>query len=142
MRSYRPTVRLALRRLGAAALAVCGLLAIVIIGETYAANMHDTAPVACIVDGPSPTGAQWERILRPGEALEAVVPTGSFILFPLGRACDYPLADGSGSIRLTAGDWGQTRFVAVLVGVAGAGAVLVALNRPRGRVEKESSQIG
>ena len=134
------TLRLGLRRLGATVLIGCGLLAIVIIGETYIATVFTGAQHTCIVDGPSPTGAQWERILRPGEAMEEVVPAGSFILFPLGRACDYRLADGSGAIRVTAGDWGQTRLVAMLVGGAIAGGILVALGRSGRCPEKESSQ--
>ncbi|WP_104163997.1 hypothetical protein [Cryobacterium sp. N22] len=89
--------------LGAAALVTAG---------AYLVAVHGGLGYACSVEGPfSPLGAVSER---------AGVVSGSFSWWPLGRTCTWDAASGSGTVLATSG-WGNTVFVAVLLGVAAAG---------------------
>ena len=118
-----------IRNVGIALLVGCGFLATMMIGSGYVLATYKGAQYKCIVEGPQPDGAQWKRILAPGEAYEAAVPMGSFALLPIGRACDYVLAAGGGSVRLVSGDWGQTALAGVFVAGSLAGAVIIAATR-------------
>ena len=120
-----------LREVGRALLLLCGLSVIVLVGVHFVGAVYKGATYKCRVEGPRLTGEQIERVLEPGEPLEALAPTGSFTLLPMGRACDYELADGSGTLRVTDGDWGYTAFVGSLALGAVAGGVMLALSRER-----------
>ena len=92
--------------LGAAALVTAG---------AYLVAMHGGLDYACSVEGPfSPLAEVSER---------AGVVSGGFSLWPLGRSCTWPAAGGSGTVLASSG-WGNTVFVAALLGVAAAGVAL------------------
>jgi hypothetical protein len=119
------------RRLGATLLIVCGVAVVVLVGLDYVATVYKGAQRNCLLGGTQLSSEQIGRVLAPGQPLEALVPRGSYTFLPMGLACDYDLADGSGSLRVVSGNWGRTGAIGGIAGGALAGAVILLVSRPR-----------
>jgi len=127
--------RKGMRRVGWILLLVFGLSVVVLVGLNFVGNTYKGAQRNCLLGGaPSLAADQVARVLEPGEPLEALMPTGSYTLLPMGLACDYRLADGSGILRVTSGEWDYTAFVGSLAVGALAGGAILALSRERNSV--------
>ncbi|QYF72977.1 hypothetical protein [Cryobacterium sp. PAMC25264] len=111
------------RRVAAIILIVLGLLAAVTgAGFSYATAVAQGADHGCLVDGPfSPLADVSER---------SDIVTGSFSIWPLGRACAWERADGTGTDVARPG-WGTTVFVVGALGLSTVGGGLLAPRRGR-----------